>query len=128
MYEPGDYVPGVGLVQANHVGLPWPVGLTGGTYFGVVCVARDRAMFAGIVNCDAKSGEVLSDEQLKERLNNKAFDYEGRMKLNTGRRYAGNPRVEVWREMTGFQKWRCRWRLKISRWWHGYREGYYGHS
>jgi hypothetical protein len=73
-FSPGSYVPGVGLVDTNHCGLPWPAYMSqsgppydAGCFYGVVLVAG--------IACDAATGGRLTPEQLNERKNNLAFDY-----------------------------------------------------
>lgn len=75
MYIIGDIVPGIGRVEFNHCGLPWPSGIDF-TLFGVVQV-RDKD--GNNHWCDAISGKELTEKELEERKNNEAYDYENKL-------------------------------------------------
>jgi hypothetical protein len=67
-YEPGDEIPGLGIVDKLPFGLPW-VSTKDGLYrYGVISVAQTHL-------CDAVSGKILTPEELESRINNKDFDY-----------------------------------------------------
>ena len=70
MYIRGDKIPGVGIVDANHCGMPWPVAMDGGVFYGVVQV--------GQTFCDARSGKVLTPEEFESRRNKILYDYESK--------------------------------------------------
>lgn len=75
MYIQGDIVPDIGRVENNHCGLPWPVGINW-LLFGVVQV---RGYSDGYSYwCDAITGKELSDDEVKSRRNNTAYDYESK--------------------------------------------------
>jgi hypothetical protein len=94
--EPGDKVPGIGTVDTNHCGLPWPVTADGNYFAGVVSVIiqenHDKFQCSccgrhdSVVLCDAISGKPLTTEQQQERINNLDFDYNRRGQDNRGRR------------------------------------------
>ena len=75
LYLPGDTIPGVGMVDTNHCGLPWPATMEGSTY-GTVTV--HSGILGKTVTCDALTGAVLTLEETKSRIGNKTFDYENR--------------------------------------------------
>ena len=120
MYKEGDLIPNVGVVEANHCGLPWLAGQNG--------------LFCGVVQsgnnlCDALSGVVLNTEEVKQRLNDTKYDYEDKMsnceewrKINQPYgpyyyKYKWNP-LEAW-----YYRLRChlddlweKWERKKQRW------------
>ena len=67
MYSRGDVILGVGIVEGNHCGLPWPVDINGDSFFGVVQV--------GNIFCDAKSGKILSEKSFRNRKGNVKYNY-----------------------------------------------------
>ena len=74
MYKEGDVVLNFGVVEPNHCGLPWVVGIEG-EYCGVIQV-RESSDISHL--CDALTGQELSDEQITLRINNYEFDYESK--------------------------------------------------
>lgn len=91
MFEPGDRVPGIGVVDSNHNGLPWPIVTDSNgkvSYlYGVVSVIADSRVYEKIISCDAMTGNKLSLKDVKLRIGNKSFDYGMRETNNIGRRY-----------------------------------------
>ncbi len=73
MYIQGDTIPNVGIVEYNHCGFPWPLGL-GGEFCGTVQISK--GILSESVFCDAISGKILSDEEFEARKNNYIYDYE----------------------------------------------------
>jgi len=114
LYLPGDTIQGVGMVDTNHFGLPWPA-TDYGSIYGTVTV---HSSFLGkTVQCDALTGTVLTDEETKTRIGNKIFDYENReekcqewRKENGKTEYLGMSKVWNINKPTGglierFKKW-----------------------
>lgn len=118
MYEPGDVIEGVGEVQSNHCGAPWPVDISGNYAYGTVAVRTDQG---NIVMCDAITGEALLDIErlMATRRGNTAYDYDRRARDNKGRRYPGNERVEVVRSWSGIRQW---WYFFRGSFWHNVKE------
>ncbi len=54
-YNPGDIIPGVGLVETNHCGLPYPVDGDGNCFPG--------ACYVGGAFYDANTGDHIDDMQ-----------------------------------------------------------------
>lgn len=82
MYKEGDMVPGLGIVDTNHCGLPWLQTIDGGAY-GVLHIYNTE------INIDAMTGEVLTDDEISKRINNSEFDYENKSSdcVNWRKRY-----------------------------------------
>lgn len=78
VYQPGEIVKGVGVVETNHFGLPWPTFMNpntniGGELCGVITV---RVHSTGkLISLDAVTLKILTPEQLEERKNNRDFNY-----------------------------------------------------
>ena len=70
LFLPGDIIPGLGMVDTNHFGLPWPVTIDGDCFLGTVTTT------IGYEICDALTGEVLTKKQVEERMGNFDYDYE----------------------------------------------------
>lgn len=73
MYIQGNIIPGIGRVENNNCGFPWPMGINW-LLFGVVQVGDGNNCHW----CDAITGEELSDDELKNRKNNLNYDYENK--------------------------------------------------
>ena len=71
MYNEGDYVLNLGIVDTNHFGLPWVAHLEG-ELCGVLQIKGT------VILIDALTGKVLQNIELEERLNNYKFDYENK--------------------------------------------------
>jgi hypothetical protein len=71
LYLPGDMIPGYGRVDTNHVGAPWVCTVDGNLAFGVVHVVNGGLH-------DAKTGALLSNEEVDSRVGNMSFDYDDR--------------------------------------------------
>lgn len=67
VFQPGETVPGIGEVETNHCGLPWPCGANYDQLFGVI--------FVNGIGRDAISGEILTEKEMEIRKDNKKFDY-----------------------------------------------------
>jgi len=75
MYKEGDQIPGLGIVEWNHCGLPWP-----GHQKGILCgVVQVRKKDLTSVWLDALCGKELNETELELRLNNLNFDYAHKM-------------------------------------------------
>lgn len=84
MFKEGDIVPGVGVADTNHFGLPWPAYMEGdraGLIYGTVQIKGTSIL------CDAMSGDVLSVAECLARRDNPEFDYENKCRD-----------VEAWRK------------------------------
>ena len=68
MYARNDLIQGIGIVENNHCGLPWPVTANGDKICGTVQVGQELY--------DAITGQWLSAVELERRKNNYNFDYE----------------------------------------------------
>ena len=73
-YVPGDIIPGVGKVDTNHMGLPWPATDTG-LAFGCVSLINKPGLY------DALDGRELSEGEIEGRTGTKRFDYGNRTTL-----------------------------------------------
>jgi len=100
IYQPGDIVDNwvdkipVPVVDSNHCGMLWPVFSSDnddGYIMGAICIHDNSSSLL----LDAKTGKLLSDEEIKLRLNNYDFDYNDRVKKNTGRRYPVPKKFDV---------------------------------
>ncbi len=76
MYIRGDLIPGVGIVDVNHCGMPWPVALDGSVFYGCVQVGNLREGYPRM--CDARSGKILTPEEFEGRRNKILYDYESK--------------------------------------------------
>ena len=123
IYEPGDYVSGIGAVDSNHCGLPWVAymdqkTMESGLMYGsiAVTVLENHGKYGyGHIVCDAISGKPLDKNELNERRNNLTFDYGNRSKNNLGRRYPNNPPAELMRQWNWLQLWLARQYICICR-------------
>jgi len=71
---PGDVVPDLGTVDANHCGLPWPVSPGGELYYGCVKFKGRPGLF------DARTGRIVADPSSRD--GNEEFDYCHRQRDN----------------------------------------------
>jgi len=76
--QPGD-VTELGVVDTNHCGLPWPVGMVGEKtieIYGAICLIPNRKsdLYESTI-CDAISGKPLDASEIERRINNIEFDY-----------------------------------------------------
>ena len=82
MYIQGDTIPNIGIVECNHCGFPWPIGVEYKNkntnwldYCGVVQI--DNKDFLGnSIFCDAISGKRLCEAEFEARKGNYIYDYE----------------------------------------------------
>jgi hypothetical protein len=73
LYQEGDTVSGLGIVEFNHCNLPYPASMKG-LFYGV-CQISGHNNKGEAIFCDMKSGKLLNKKELKKRLNNKKYDY-----------------------------------------------------
>ena len=102
---PGDTVLGLGVVDINHMGFPWPVSRKG-AWYGVV-VVRPADTFPGdniLHYCDALTGLEISEKEALAREGDISFDYEGR-----------DAQCMEWRKRNGFEEQRGMWFVTKAR-------------
>jgi hypothetical protein len=66
VFQPGEVIPGIGKIETNHCGLPWPSGIDFTLYGAVMVNSFPR---------DAISGKLLTEEEQEIRKDNDKFDY-----------------------------------------------------
>ena len=66
MFKKGDYIDGIGIVEGNHVGAPWPVDIKGNFMYGAVQVRTPKG---NSIYCDILTGIPLSDTEIQDRQN-----------------------------------------------------------